>query len=225
MKFECGDLERALAVSELMPEAREHLKHCPACRREYRVWNDLSATAKSLREEWDSPLLWPAIRRSLEVEEKLRPKPRPWANWQSNWKLMATVAASVCLAAGLLLWLQWNRHTVAQKPPVTTQTAALPGDRDFLTDQALAEVERTEAAYRQSIGKLSALAEPRLRQPVSPVTVSYREKLLMLDSAISDTRSNLDHNRFNVRLRSDLADLYREKQQTLKELLTGDRKN
>ena len=32
MKFECGDLERALAISELMPEAREHLKVCAACR-------------------------------------------------------------------------------------------------------------------------------------------------------------------------------------------------
>jgi len=30
MKFECGDLERALAVSDLMPQAREHLKTCDA---------------------------------------------------------------------------------------------------------------------------------------------------------------------------------------------------
>jgi hypothetical protein len=230
MKFECGDLERALAVSELMPEAREHLKDCPACRREYRIWNDLSAAAKGLREEWDSPLLWPAIRRGLEAQrEQMRAAKGKenslarWAVWNKRWMLSGAIAAALLLGAGLLLWTQLSRPAI--KPPLATQTAALSGNRDFLTEQALAEVEKNEAAYRQSIGKLSALAEPRLRQAASPVAVSYREKLLMLDSAISDTRSNLDHNRFNVRLRMDLADLYREKQQTLKELLTGDHKN
>ncbi len=101
----------------------------------------------------------------------------------------------------------------------------MSGDRDFLTEQALADVERTEAAYRQSIEKLSALAQPRLRNPGSAVAANYREKLLMLDSAISETRGNLDQNRFNVRLQTELAGLYREKQQTLKELLTRDQKN
>ena len=42
MKFECGDLERALANSDLFPEAREHLKTCAVCRREYRLWNEIS---------------------------------------------------------------------------------------------------------------------------------------------------------------------------------------
>lgn len=220
MKFECGDLERALEVSNLMPEAREHLKHCPACRREYRVWNDLSSAAKGLHEEWESPLLWPAIRRTLEAEEKLQPKPRLWAKWH----LSLALAAGVVLAAGVLLWSQFSGSRVASRP-APAQTAARSADHDFLTDQALAEVERTETAYRESIGKLSTLAEPRLRKPASPVAVNCREKLLMLDSAIADTRSNLDHNRYNVRLRTDLADLYREKQQTLKELLTRDQKN
>ncbi|MGA8027840.1 MAG: hypothetical protein WB992_11900, partial [Bryobacteraceae bacterium] len=69
------------------------------------------------------------------------------------------------------------------------------------------------------------LAGPKLENPVSALTVDYKEKLLMLDSAISETRANLDQNRFNVRLQTELADLYREKQQTLKELLTRDEKN
>ena len=47
MKFECGDLERALAVPELMQEAREHLKNCPACRNELRLWNEIAAAILS----------------------------------------------------------------------------------------------------------------------------------------------------------------------------------
>ena len=46
MKFECGDLERALANPDLMPEAKEHLKACAACRQEYRLWTDVSAAAR-----------------------------------------------------------------------------------------------------------------------------------------------------------------------------------
>jgi hypothetical protein len=85
-------------------------------------------------------------------------------------------------------------------------------------------VERNETAYRQSIEKLSQIANPKIERSASPVTVSYREKLLMLDSAISETRTNLTQNRFNVHLQRELADLYREKKQTLEELLARDHK-
>jgi hypothetical protein len=221
MKFECGDLERALAVSELMPEAREHLKHCAECRREYRVWNEVSTAAKGLHEEWESPLLWPAIRRSLEAEEKLKPRPL----WGGRWKAWCALAAGVLLVAGLLVWTRVSGAGAEKRASIAAQSNPLASGGDFLTEQALAEVERTETAYRQSIERLSKLAEPRLQKPVSPVAVTCREKLLMLDAAISETRSNLDQNRFNVRLRMDLAALYREKQQALKELLTGEQKN
>lgn len=221
MKFECGDLERALANPELMPEAREHLKQCAACRREYRLWNEISASAKELREEWDSPELWSKIRQSLEAEPK--PKQRPV--WWREWKLWSAAAAAL-IAIAAVLWLQpWQANPPASNPAAPEQMAQTTGDHAFLTEQALQDVERTEAAYRKSIDRLSHLAAPELQKPASALAVSYREKLLMLDSAISDTRTNLDHNRFNVRLQTELADLYREKQQTLKELLTRDQKN
>jgi len=202
-----------------MPEAREHLKQCAACRREYRLWNEISSTAKELHQEWDTPQLWPNIRTALEAEPKPKTKPVWWRDVR-----VLGLAAALLVAAAVLLFRQ------SSPPPQSNTsdnvaTAKLPLDRDFLTDQALKEVERTEAAYRQSIDKLSRLAEPELQKPVSAVAVNCREKLLMLDSAISETRANLDHNRFNVRLQAELADLYREKQQTLKELVTREQKN
>lgn len=221
MKFECGDLERALAVSELMPEAREHLKHCAACRREYRLWNEISTVAKELHEDWDSPELWQKIKRTLDAEPTPNPKPVWWKEWKT-W----VAAAAVLLIAALVALRPWQQ---SERAPATAETAPpiaqLPKDRDFLTEQALQEVERTEAAYRQSIDKLSQLAAPELQTPNSAVAVNSREKLLMLDSAIAETRANLDHNRFNVGLQTELANLYRQKQQTLKELVSRDQKN
>ncbi len=207
MKFECGDLDRALAVPELMQEAREHLKICAACRRELRLWNEISDAAKQLHHEWDSPELWPRIR------EKLAAQPRPRPAWWTDWKLWA-MAASVLIGAVLLAWFNWVR------PPAETAK-----DRSFLTEQALGDVERNEAAYRQSIEKLYALAEPKLKTANSPLAVAYREKLVLLDSAIGDVRSNLQQNRFNTSLQMELAALYREKQQTLEDLVKHDQKN
>jgi len=217
MKFECGDLDRALGMPELMPEAREHLKQCAVCRREYRVWTEISTAAKELHEEWESPELWPRIQRAIEAE----PKPKPV--WWKEWKMWA-IAAVALIAISVAVWRPWQKAgtpaSLAGNPVVLNA-----GNRDFLTEQALKEVERTENAYRQSIDKLSQLAEPKLQGSASAVAVNYREKLEMLDSAIAETRANLDQNRFNVRLQTELANLYREKQDTLKELLTRDQKN
>ncbi len=219
MKFECGDLERALAVSELMPEAREHLKQCANCRREYRLWNEISSTGRQLHEDWDSPALWPNIRKMLEAE----PKPKSAFVWWGEWKIWA-VAAVVLIGVGLLLLPRLQQAVTTPEAKIAHTTGGAQ-DQDFLTEQALADVQRTEAAYRRSIDKLSQLAQPKLADRGSAVAANYKEKLLLLDSAIADTRSNLDHNRFNVRLQTELADLYREKQQTLQEILTRDQKN
>jgi hypothetical protein len=208
MKFECGDLDRALAVPELMQEAREHLKICAACRRELRLWNEISDTAKHLHQDWDSPELWPRIREKLAAE----PRPRP-ARW-TDWKLWA-MAASVLIGALLLVWFNWVRPPAAERA----------GDRTFLTERALEDVERNEASYRQSIDKLYQLAEPKLKSANSASTVACREKLVLLDSAIGDVRANLQQNRFNTSLQMQLAALYREKQQTLEDVVKHDQKN
>ena len=214
MKFECGDLDRALANPDLMTEAREHLRHCAACRNEYRVWNEISIAAKQLHQEWDSPDLWSRIERNIEQERPSRK--RLWARW-NTWMVAAAAAVFVMV----VMILPWQQMTGVKAPPNSARPAT-PSGRDFLTDQALRNVEKNEAAYRQSIDELSRLAQPELRsQTVPPLIASYREKLLMLDSAIQEMRLNVAQNRFNVRLQRELADLYRDKQQTLQEILAN----
>lgn len=227
MKFECGDLDRALEQGQLMPEARDHLKHCASCRKEYRLWNDITATARELHENWDTPALWPAIENALRQQ----PQPgreHPWWTDRKTWAIAAAFA--VCAAAVLIfVFTPWREQAVPSK--TETQTAAIPktpaafGDRDFLTEQALAEVERTESAYRGSIEKLSRIAAPELRNPHNAAAANCSEKLKLLDAAITETRANLARNRYNIHLQTALADLYREKKQTLEELLTRDQKN
>jgi len=89
----------------------------------------------------------------------------------------------------------------------------------LLEENTLAEVEKSEREYVASIGRLSRLAEPRLSQSDSPLFISYREKITLLDSAIGDLRAQVDQNRYNTHLRRELLAVYREKQHTLEQVV------
>ena len=167
-------------------------------------WNDreISRIASELHEEWESPGLWPRIRAALAAEAPPRAHAPVW-----RW---AVAAAAVAMIAA---WLSqpW-------------QTSRLRG-RDFLTEDALHDVQRAETAYARSIEKLSAIAGAGFEQSPSPLAAAYREKLVLLDSAIADLKANVESNRYNVYLRTELASLYRQKQATLEEWLDYAKRN
>jgi hypothetical protein len=96
-----------------------------------------------------------------------------------------------------------------------------PGDNDksLLKSSALKEVESAESAYERAIDKLAVQAKPQLENPATPLLASYHEKLLVLDSAISDLRAQADMNPSNAQLRYQLLAMYQEKQRTLEEVL------
>jgi len=92
-----------------------------------------------------------------------------------------------------------------------------PGNK-LLKTSALAEVERTEREYMSAIDKLAADASTQLGTD-TPLMASYREKILVLDSAIADLRAQAGENPSNAHLRNQLLAMYREKQQTLQDVL------
>lgn len=147
---------------------------------------------RHLHHEWDSPGLWPRIAAQLERERKRRLL--PWF----------AIAASVLIALGAAaLWSSRPR----------------PADPWMLSEQALRDVEVAEAAYARSIGKLAEVAGPALAGTESPVLESYREKLKTLDTAIAELHAQAAANPYHPHLRVQLAALYREKQESLQEVL------
>ena len=97
--------------------------------------------------------------------------------------------------------------------------------REFLTDEALQQVQQAESTYARSIDKLSQVAGPALDRSPSPLAGAYREKLLVLDSEIAELKATVEGNRYNVYLQTELASLYREKQKTLQEWLEYAKRN
>lgn len=179
-----------------MDAAARHAAGCPPCAAGLAAWNDLSATAASMRQETKSDLLWPRIERSLKAERRGRIVRR-----------LAAAAALVFALTGPIVFA------------VRTQAERAAFDRDILRVSALDEVERAERAHLAAIDRLENVAGPKLGEASTPLMVSYKEKLMLLDDAIAECEANIDRNRQNAHLRRQLLAMYSEKQQTLQDVL------
>jgi hypothetical protein len=188
-----------------------HATTCVACAEELRAWKSLSLAAAELRDYAPSPSLWPRIRRSL-IEQADRMTRWSWESLRQRFSLSWQTAAASATVLLLVLSIGWFRlHR-------TRPTA--PQSDDLLRNNALAEVERTEFDYMRAIDKLATQAKPQLDNAEStPLLTSYREKLLVLDSAIDDLRAQAGQNPSNAHLRYQLLAMYQEKQRTLEEIL------
>ncbi|MGZ7081074.1 MAG: hypothetical protein ACXVJT_16790, partial [Thermoanaerobaculia bacterium] len=92
----------------------------------------------------------------------------------------------------------------------------------FVAASAIDEVEQAVRAHVRSIAQLERVAEPKLEEPATPLIVSYKEKLVLLDDAIAECERNIQQNRLNAHLRKQLLSMYLEKQRTLQEVLRED---
>ena len=117
-------------------------------------------------------------------------------------------AASAALVMLLLVSAGW-----LLRPKQGVQQGSL------LRSKALTDVESAESAYVRAIDKLAVEAKPQLDNPATPLMANYREKLLVLDSAIDDLRVQTGQNPSNAHLRYELLAIYQEKQRTLEEIL------
>ena len=99
------------------------------------------------------------------------------------------------------------------------------GSRDAAFDQqilrvtALDEVERAERAHLAAIDQLEKLTEAKLEDADTPLLLSYKEKLMLLDDAIAECRLSIDQNQQNAHLRKELLAIYSLKQRALQDVV------
>jgi anti-sigma factor RsiW len=216
MNIKCEDRDRIFEDGTPAEWAalEAHTANCAACTEELRAWKALSVAAQELRDYSDTPSLWPRIESALAQEAAAKKQRAERWSWLSlgfglslGWQT-AVAAALVLVLTVSAGWIYFHRVG-----PVTS------GDQSLLKSSALAGVERAQAAYEQAIDKLAADAKPQLENPATPLQASYREKLLVLDSAINDLRAQAGMNPSNAHLRQQLLAMYQEKQQTLEDIL------
>lgn len=204
MNINCSQFDDLLfdASPLAMETAARHAEECPACAEKLADWNEISDVAQSMRTTWQNDLLWPRIERALREEKKRRPVRRLWH----------------FAAAAVLLFALGGTMFYALR--VQTHQAAF--DRDILRLTALDEVERAEREHIRAITRYERLAEARLEEAESPLMISYKEKLMLLDDAIAECKANIEQNQQNAHLRKQLLAMYSDKQETLRDVLRED---
>lgn len=218
--FDCRRARRALRTGtpEAMARLEAHAAGCGSCRGGLALWKEIPAAGASLHRAWPSPGLFARIERAIANETNATATPAPEEKrapsqpGRFRWVPAAALAALVIVST---IGLNVFRNNAGREPLVRRETARQP----LLTEEALDQVEGAEMNYLKSIENLSRVARPRIERPGSPLLVSYREKLLLLDSAIAECRNEIRRNQFNTNLRSQLLAMYREKQRTLQQLV------
>src|SRR5438876_8874105 len=215
MNVTCKDRERIFEDGTVAEWAalEAHAVACATCAEEIRAWKSLSVAAEELRDYSPSPELWSRIERAL-IEQEARKARRPQGKWWFSFLPNISLAWQTALAGAVVLILTASVTWIIREPGHDS------GKQDpLLKSAALKEVESTESAYEKAIDKLAAEAKPQLDTPATPLLASYHEKLLVLDSAIADLRSQAGLNPSNAQLRYQLLAMYQEKQRTLEEVL------
>jgi len=198
MNIRCEQLEDLLLEGDVhsMQLAARHASVCASCLEKLTEWNEISDTAKSLKTTWQSDLLWPRIERALRAEKR--------SSWQSRtMKIAAVVVVTIGLAA-----TSWYAGVVRARQEF---------GKEILV--AVDDVESRQKELERAIGKLENLAESKLESSGTPLMISYKEKLMLLDDAIAECQRNIEQNRRNAHLRKQMLAIYLEKQQTLREVL------
>jgi hypothetical protein len=179
--------------AESLALAEKHAEQCRSCREKLDAWTDISTTAQSMHVTWQNDMLWPRIQRSM----------KPSYGWMR-------IAAAIVVTVGISASVWFAAHVRSSHDKF---------DQAIIRATALDDVERAEKAHVDAINKLEKLAGPKLDEPQTPILVSYKEKLMLLDDAIAECQTNIDQNRQNAQVRKQLLAMYSEKQRTLRDVL------
>lgn len=199
MKINCENLDDLLLEGDAfsMQIATQHAQTCRGCSEKLASWNAISSVARGMHTTWTNEMLWPRINRFLRAEKK-----RAFARvWQ--------IAAALLLLVGIGLFA-WRANEKVRNDAF---------NQHILQVEAVDEVEKAEKAHLAAIGQLEKTARTKLDDASTPLLVSYKEKLMLLDDAIAECQANIDRNRQNAHLRKQLLAIYSEKQRTLQEVM------
>jgi hypothetical protein len=215
MNITCNDRERIFldGSPEEWAVLEQHAATCAACAEELRAWKQLSAAAVELRDYQESPALWTRIESSLRQQQAAPARRARFWSSPDFWRHAATAWQPALVGAMVVALAVSSGYIYIHRAGPPTD----PGN-ELLRTSALAEVERAEREYMAAIDKLASDAGPQLGAD-TPLMASYREKLLVLDSAIADLRAQAGENPSNAHLRNQLLAMYQEKQQTLRDVL------
>ncbi|MCP4573891.1 MAG: hypothetical protein GY838_16150 [bacterium] len=183
----------------------DHREACAECATAFKLDERIEQETRSLPGPAQGTGLWDRIAAELE-EDGPRVVALPQRRRIPTSRIWALAAVLVlCVGLGSVLLRDGGG------PP--------PLPRNLLATDALARVEAAEAEYETAIRDLEAQAGPVLAEADTRLMLRYRQRLEIIDAQISDCREMLAHDNANAHVRRYLLAAYRDKADTLTELL------
>jgi len=200
---------RRYGEGDVRPEEfASHREACKECREAHALDELIAHKARDLPVPTSAPGLWDRIAARLEREQET-------GSW---WRGLARIRLGDLFDP--------RRHTAWKFATVGVAVVALlllrptpPAPRNLLTAQALARVEALEVEYELAIGELEAVAAPRIAEADTELLLRYRDRLETIDAQIRRCRAVLAEDPANAHVRRYLLAAYRDKRETLTELL------
>jgi len=192
-------------------EFEDHIRTCEQCREAFALDGLIEQETHRLPSPESAPWLWPRIEAVLRGEKEKSPT--------SPLVRMLTAIASprqhlVYKIAALLLVTIGVSYLLFMRP-----VRPGPEPRNLLTSSALTRVEEVEREYEQAIAELEKLTLPLVANADTDLLLLYRDKLETIDAQIDRCKEALANNRADAHIRRYLLAAYRDKRETLTELL------
>ncbi|MCK4548288.1 MAG: hypothetical protein KAW17_12705 [Candidatus Eisenbacteria sp.] len=211
--MKCPEYRRFCMGEIPLDEFAAHRESCAECREAATLDEIIECRAQQLPAPASAPGLWTRIAHRLEQEQSA---PR-WKKWlerlpwvdvfdprrQMVWRY---AAALVVVAVVGIVALQVLRP-------------AEPMPRNLLTEKALERVESLEVEYEMAIGELETIAAPMIAAADTELMLRYRDRLETIDTHIRRCRAVLAEDGANAHVRRYLLAAYRDKKETLTQLL------
>ena len=192
-------------------EFENHMEQCDECREAFALDGLIEGEAQKLPAPESSPWLWTRIENELKREKK-KSRSIGMAEVLSHifspkQHLIYKIAALLVVSVGVSYLLFFR----------TTGTE--PASMNFLTSSALSRVEERQKEYEQAIAELEKATIPLVANADTDLLLLYRDKLETIDAQIARCKEALEYNRANAHIRRYLLAAYRDKKETLIELI------
>ena len=185
-----------------------HAHTCPECKQAWEFEQQLAAQIKEFRTSQPSPSLWQDIRARLLAEKRKRFSPAG-SKFQQFFRTFSARPAWQFAAAGAMLIIII----------IGILNYAPRSSEHFISNRTLARVEQKEREYEQAIAELEKEAMPELNLADTELLLLYRDKIETINSQIQRCKEALAQYPHSVSIRKYLLAAYKEKKETLQEVL------
>jgi tetratricopeptide (TPR) repeat protein len=193
-------------------ELKAHLEACPECRSLAHDFAEIVRRAGNLNSPEPSPAVWPRVAAAVRASREEVPAVAPGRSWlgafwaKAAWRYAAAAALALVIVGAVVI-----RQT-------SWRAAAGPAQRNS-AEYTLAKLGEAQGYYEKAIQSLSEAVISRDSRLPPEIAEIFKGNLAAMDETIQACRQIIEGDPGNLTARAYLLTAYREKVDTLEEMI------